>query len=223
MEQLQVGQYLIQYQIIHKKVKNITMRFDQSGCFVVVCNPYVPKEKIEALLHEKVAWIVEKQAQVKERKSIVDTTSHESIVYLGTRYPITLVESSYPKLQFDQQGFTIYYQEEAHIEKLIANFLAQQSRQVFLQIAQDIHQHFERDYRIPYPTIKIRTMEQKWGTCMPRKQIITLNSKLIHYPKSFIEYVVLHEFAHFIQPNHSKAFYAIIEKYMPDYKSRIIV
>ena len=37
----------------------------------------------------------------------------------------------------------------------------------------------------------------------------------------FIEYVILHEFVHFIQPNHSKAFYAIIENYMPDYKRRI--
>ena len=58
-------------------------------------------------------------------------------------------------------------------------------------------------------------------SCTPAKNSITLNRKLIHYPFEFIEYVVLHEFVHFIQPNHSKAFYNIIENYMPDYKTRM--
>ena len=53
---------------------------------------------------------------------------------------------------------------------------------------------------------------------MPSKNQITLNLQLIHYDEKFIEYVVLHEYAHLIQPNHSKAFYHVIEKYMPDYK-----
>ena len=53
---------------------------------------------------------------------------------------------------------------------------------------------------------------------MPKKNQITLNSQLIHYQERFIDYVVIHEYAHLIQPNHSKAFYSIIEKYMPDYK-----
>ena len=64
-------------------------------------------------------------------------------------------------------------------------------------------------------------MKSIWGSCTPAKNSITLNRKLIHYPFEFIEYVVLHEFVHFIQPNHSKAFYNIIENYMPDYKTRM--
>ena len=71
------------------------------------------------------------------------------------------------------------------------------------------------------PTIKIREMKSRWGSCIPAKQQITLNKRLIHYPVEFIEYVVLHEFVHLIQPNHSKAFYHIIEYHMPDYKARI--
>ena len=50
---------------------------------------------------------------------------------------------------------------------------------------------------------------------------ITLNSDLIHYPIDFVEYVVLHEFAHFVYMNHSKEFYDLIKKHMPDYQKRI--
>ncbi len=64
-------------------------------------------------------------------------------------------------------------------------------------------------------------MKSRWGSCIPAKQQITLNQNLIHYPIEFAEYVILHELVHFIQPNHSKAFYQIIEYYMPDYKERI--
>ncbi|MEG1630218.1 MAG: M48 family metallopeptidase, partial [Erysipelotrichaceae bacterium] len=77
------------------------------------------------------------------------------------------------------------------------------------------------EYDIPSPSLKIRTMSSRWGSCIPDKQQITLNRRLIHYPIEFIEYVVLHELVHFVQPNHSKTFYAIVENHMSDYKKRI--
>ena len=74
------------------------------------------------------------------------------------------------------------------------------------------------DYINNETALKILKMTSRWGSCMPKKNQITLNSQLIHYQERFIDYVVIHEYAHLIQPNHSKAFYSIIEKYMPDYK-----
>lgn len=49
---------------------------------------------------------------------------------------------------------------------------------------------------------------------------ITLNSLLIEMPKNCIEYVLLHEYCHFIHPNHSKDFYAYVSMLMPDWKER---
>ena len=50
--------------------------------------------------------------------------------------------------------------------------------------------------------------------------IITLNQHLLEMPVSCIEYVVLHEFCHFLYPNHSKDFYAILSTLMPDWQQR---
>ncbi|OYP38116.1 metal-dependent hydrolase [Lachnotalea glycerini] len=49
---------------------------------------------------------------------------------------------------------------------------------------------------------------------------MSLNSKLIEAPRNCIEYVVLHEFTHFIHPNHSKKFYDFVAMLMPDWKER---
>ena len=68
--------------------------------------------------------------------------------------------------------------------------------------------------------MKIRNMKSRWGSCQPQRGIITLNARMIAAPREAIEYVVVHEFAHFIHPNHSKEFYTLVEQLMPDWKTR---
>lgn len=75
-------------------------------------------------------------------------------------------------------------------------------------------------YKIEMPEIKVRKMKTRWGSCVPSKNKITLNIALIRVPTECMEYVVLHELVHFLEPNHGKKFYKIIEEYMPDYKKR---
>ena len=55
---------------------------------------------------------------------------------------------------------------------------------------------------------------------MPGKHKITFNSLLLEKPLESIEYVVVHEFAHFIHPDHSKAFYAFVGQILPDWKAQ---
>lgn len=90
---------------------------------------------------------------------------------------------------------------------------------IFREICDEIYPLFE-PYGVAYPQIKIRRMTSRWGSCQPTRGIITLNSRLIEAPRSCIEYVVLHEFAHFIHPNHSKDFWNLVAHFMPDYKKR---
>ena len=71
---------------------------------------------------------------------------------------------------------------------------------------------------VKHPEIKFRKMTSRWGSCNPSKRIITFNTNLMYAPQECIEYVVWHEFTHFLQANHSKDFYAELEKVCPDWK-----
>lgn len=64
----------------------------------------------------------------------------------------------------------------------------------------------------------LRKMRTLWGSCSTKTRNIRFNEKLYYKNDKFIEYIVLHELTHIIVPNHSKRFYSIIKKYMPDYK-----
>ena len=69
----------------------------------------------------------------------------------------------------------------------------------------------------------MRQMKTQWANCKvsdTRIQTLTFSYNLAFAPIEAIEYVVVHELCHFIHPNHSGAFYAEVEKVLPDWKQR---
>ena len=72
---------------------------------------------------------------------------------------------------------------------------------------------------LEYNKISITSAKTRFGSCSSAKNI-SFSYRIMLYPESAREYVVLHEIAHLKEMNHSPDFYAIIERYMPDYKVR---
>lgn len=216
---VQCRKYPITYILVTKQVKNINMRISSKGEVVVSANPFVPMDKIDDFVSSKVSWIVKHQKSMQERsqKSMIDD---KHIVLFGNSLKIRKTTGKYNHVSYDKDTLYVQCREQADPEKVIRQFLDKLCRDVFLDIATLTFRSLS-DYHLEFPDVKIRDMKSRWGSCTPAKNSITLNRKLIHYPFEFIEYVVLHEFVHFIQPNHSKAFYNIIENYMPDYKTRM--
>ena len=216
---VQCRKYPITYTLVTKQVKNINMRISSKGEVVVSANPFVPMDKIDDFVSSKVSWIVKHQKSMQERsqKSMIDD---KHIVLFGNSLKIRKTTGKYNHVSYDKDTLYVQCREQADPEKVIRQFLDKLCRDVFLDIATLTFRSLS-EYHLEFPDVKIRDMKSRWGSCTPAKNSITLNRKLIHYPFEFIEYVVLHEFVHFIQPNHSKAFYNIIENYMPDYKTRM--
>lgn len=71
---------------------------------------------------------------------------------------------------------------------------------------------------VKYPQVKFRKMVSQWENCYPKKGILTFNTNLMYADRECIEYVVYHEFTHFLQANHSSKFYDELEKVCPKWK-----
>lgn len=90
--------------------------------------------------------------------------------------------------------------------------------QRFLPICQQIEPLFAEVLQHQPVQIKVRSMTSRWGVCHVTKRTITLAQQLAVKPLPAIEYVILHEYCHFVYPNHQREFWTLVEQYMPDWK-----
>lgn len=216
LRKIKVNDLEICYTLIIKNVKNINLHITRNGEIVVSCNAYVPLKKVDEFVGIKCQWILEKMRMIQQQQKILH--DNQRFLFLGKSYPIKTVLSKTSGVRL-REGICMIYKRESEDEyKILFQYEKEMAQKILKQKMKEVYEKMSHDYIINEPALKIRKMTSRWGSCMPKKNQITLNSQLIHYQERFIDYVVIHEYAHLIQPNHSKAFYAIIEKYMPDYK-----
>ena len=79
--------------------------------------------------------------------------------------------------------------------------------------------YFANIMGLKYGRITITSAKTRFGSCSSKGNI-SYSYLLMTYPEAAREYVVVHELAHLVHMNHSAAFYALVERYMPDYKAR---
>ena len=89
----------------------------------------------------------------------------------------------------------------------------------FNKIADDVYQLVE--HKLPKkPELRVKNYKSRWGACFYKRGYIILNKQLYDKPIPAIEQVILHEYVHFLHPNHSKRFHKTMHELMPDYKER---
>ncbi len=95
--------------------------------------------------------------------------------------------------------------------------IEEQDIQRLAKIVEEQIKKYSEKLQIKPNKVRIRNINYAWGSCSSRKNI-TINNKLAKKEEKVIEYVVLHEMCHLIHMNHSKEFWKLVEKNMPEYK-----
>lgn len=216
----------INYCLERKEVKNINLRVRKDGRVFVSANGTVPTEEIDTFVCGKSSYILNaidhfnEMIQYKPQPKQYVSGETFNIQGRGLRLRVSYAE----KGSISSDGIYIFLEvkdvndyEKKH--RMVKRFLEQQCKDVFGEVLDELYPLFEK-YGVDRPGLRIRDMETRWGSCLPKKGIITLNKRLLEAPRNCIEYVVMHELCHFIHPNHSKNFYAFLTMLMPDWKER---
>ena len=216
----------ILYELERKNVKNLNLHVRRDGTVYVSANRLVPVEQVDAFLESKIGFILNARKRFAEqaqyRPQPKQYVSGETFYIQGRGLRLQVVQAA--KDQISSDGVHLYLQVRDPMDfekkkRMVSRFIDQQCRQVFGEIVAEVYPIFQK-YGVAMPTLRIRDMETRWGSCLAKKGVITLNKRLLEAPRHCIEYVVTHEFCHFIHPNHSKQYYAFLTMLMPDWRER---
>ena len=215
----------LRYQHEVKTVKNINIRIRPAMTVYVSSNPQTELSEVEKVLTEKKAYIfaaLDRYAEMKKYASHEhEYVNGESFRFLGRDLRLKVVLGE--KNTVDTDGLFLFLTVKENNEELkkrtVEQWFARTCEQEIGAVCHEIYRYFEK-YDVIFPQIRFRSMISRWGSCQPKRKVLTFNRRLIEMPKICIEYVVLHEFVHFLQPDHSRRFYSLMTMFMPDWKQR---
>lgn len=216
----------ILYTLERKEVRNLNLRVRKDGGVLVSANPIVPEEEVEAFIRAKAGFILAAKKRFDEaaryRPEPKQYISGESFLFLGHSLRLEVSQDKKESISSDGVYLRLHVKDPndfAKKQRMVRNYMNKQCRQVFSEVLNETYPIFEK-YGVELPTLRIRDMETRWGSCLAKKGIVTLNRRLLEAPRNCVEYVVMHEMCHFIHPNHSKQFYAFLTMLMPDWHVR---
>lgn len=219
----------ISYILVRGNVKNVNLRIRGDGSVRVSAKARIPLKWLDQYVATKADFITNARQSLVQRerkKTLYDCDSGDTIMWLGGPVEVLLVTHEKNGIEWQGNTLCIYLNNRGNMDvrkRLVDRFLKEQCRSIFQPLVEKTHTRFQQ-YGVKMPEVSIRNMKSRWGSCMPRKGKITLNSRLIEYGVDCIEYVVIHEFCHFIQPNHSADFYSLMDRFDPNWsqKKRIL-
>lgn len=221
-----IGSREICYCLERKNVRNLNLRIRKDGSVFVSANDSVACEVIDEFVYNKASYIlkaIDDFAEMLEyRPQPKRYVSGETFIIKGRSLRLQVIQAMKDSISSDGIYIFLETKDVTDFEKkqrMVTRFLDQQCKVVFGEVMNEFYPLFEK-YGVERPVLRIRDMETRWGSCLTKKGIVTLNKRLIEVPKNCIEYVVMHELCHFIHPNHSKHFYAFLAMLMPDWKER---
>ena len=216
----------ISYTLERKPVKNINLRIRADQCVYVSAPKDVAAKMVDTFVVEKSAYILRALKKFKDKNH--ETVSEnkfvngETVKFLGRNLRLKVKNASRSKVESDESYVTLYVKDvqDADLKKrVLETWLRKKCKDEVTAICKKVYPQVKK-YGVAFPEIQLREMVSRWGSCSPKKGFVTFNTALIAMPVSCIEYVVTHEFTHFLYPNHSKKFYQQLATFMPDWEER---
>ncbi len=207
--------------LTRKDVKHVHLSVHPpSGRVTLVAPKSTRPEVARAYAISKLGWIREQQikllAQAREpRRAFVERESH----YLwGRRYLLSVVEADErPTVRLSHHKITLSVRPGASAERRQA-VMHDWHKTLLHAAVPAVISNWEPRLGVNVAGYFLQRMKTKWGSCNHRSANIRLNTELVKKPKDLLEYVVVHEMLHLIEPTHSERFLGLLHHHYPAWR-----
>ena len=174
--------------------------------------------RIRETIESRMVWIKAQQDTFRVRKPAVQLryTAGETHLFLGKQYPLLLVEGGRRHfVDFDPlTGITLHIRRKSSVQQR-QNLLRKWYREQLQLRIPPLQEKWQPKIGKEVSEFRIKRMKTRWGTCNIRQHRIWLNLELIKKPEQCLEYILVHEMVHLLEPGHTKNFYARLDALMP--------
>lgn len=202
--------------------KSVQFALLPNGTLQIKAPTQLKQVAIEKLLADKIDWIVKKQqeqAALARNPVNQELTLNAPVLYLGQSYHIIWHVSERDQVYIDGDHLIIQYKPSpSHstdvtvIGNLLFHWYVEQARSTLSSRTFQWAQRIE----VKPSKITIRDQKTRWGSCSS-KGSLNYSWRIIMAPSAVIDYLVVHELCHLREPNHSSAFWELVQHYLPDY------
>lgn len=214
----------------YRKRKNISIRIIPKNTIEIISPRSVSISFLKKVLEEKSPWIMKTldkfenvDESFKERKYVND----EIFYYLGKEYKLKIVEDkntqnnkkNYCHIDIKEKNLIITTNSNKgeYIKNELKKWYKIESEKIVLERLEVLKNEKPMMNKLVPNIIKIKEQKKRWGSCTSKKTIY-INSRISMAKVDVIDYIIVHEFSHLAQMNHSKDFYNLVEEILPDFK-----
>ena len=213
----------IEVDIVYKDIKNLHIGvYPPMGRVRVAAPNRLDDERVRLAVIQRLPWIKKQRQQLRsaERQSKREMVTGESHYVDGMRYLLKVVERpGRAHIELDKSRLAMYIPDGTTAERK-REILERWYRERLRATVPDLIIKWEPVMGIAIPRWTIRKMKTKWGSCNRKTGHLWFNVELVKHPPQCLEYIVVHEMAHFFEPNHGDRYAVLMDKFLPDWRSR---
>ena len=204
------------------KVMRLTVH-PPDGRVKIAAPPGTSEESVKRFAASKLQWIEKHRARflnnAASKPGAPETLRNRSTVHVwGVPHELLLVErEGNAKIVLGDGRMTMYLRPQCPREKKQEVF-DRWYRRVLKEAAERLIKKWTAIIGVDVKKLYVRKMKSHWGSCNYQKQTLRLNSELAKRNPEYLEYVIVHEILHIIEKGHNRAFYSLLNQYMPTWK-----
>jgi predicted metal-dependent hydrolase len=218
-ESIQLGDIIIS--VTRKAIKNVHLSVHPPEGRVTLVAPIdTSLEVARAYTISKLGWIRAQQEKLRSqaRESPRQFIERESHSLWGRHYLLTIVErNTKPIVSLDHKRITLIMRPGSDLAKR-AEVIHEWHKSLLHKEVPALISKWEPKLKVKVVGYFLQRMKTKWGSCNHKARHIRLNTELVKKPRDLLEYVIVHEMAHLLEPTHNDRFIAILEEHYPTWR-----
>lgn len=207
--------------VVFKDIKNIHLSvYPPEGKVRISAPTRMNLDTVRVFAISKLGWIKQQQEKLRgqDRETPREYLDRESHYVWGKRYLLKVVEgSAIPGIELKHNTLVLRVRpgtEEQKKQAMVEGWYREQLKVAAI----DFIARWEPLIGVKVGVFFVQRMKTKWGSCNPLHRSLRLNTELAKKPPECLEYIVVHEMVHLLEPTHNARFVALMEQFMPNWR-----